>query len=250
MLVDIITIFPEVFKPYFEKSILKIAQKKGKLKIGLHNLRDYTLDKHRKVDDRPFGGGPGMVMLLEPISRAVENIIQKSKCKNQNHKPKSKNKTKIILLSPQGKTLNQKIAEKLSRHKHLILICGRYEGVDERVRRYLVDDEVSIGDYVLTGGELAAMVLVDSVIRLIPGVLGHKDSSRFESFSPSGLLEYPQYSRPADFRGMRVPEVLLSGNHKKIEEWRRRESLRITKKKRPDLMKCVSVERSEGRWIK
>lgn len=229
MLVDIITIFPEVFKPYFEKSILGIAQKKGKLKIDLHNLRDYALDKHAKVDDRPFGGGPGMVMTPEPIFRVVENIIQ-------NHKPKLKNKPKIILLSPQGKTFNQKLAQKLSRCKHLILICGRYEGVDERVRQELVDEEISIGDYILTGGELAAMVLVDAAIRFVPGVLGHKDSSRFESFS-GNLLECPQYSRPADFRGMRVPEVLLSGNHKKIEEWRRKESLRITKKKRPDLLR-------------
>lgn len=245
MLIDIITIFPEVFKPYFEKSILKIAQKKRKLKIGLHNLRDYTLDKHRKVDDRPFGGGPGMVMMLEPISMAVEAIKRKTK--------DEKRRTKVVLLSPQGKAFNQKIAEKLSKYKHLILICGRYEGVDERVRQELVDEEISIGDYVLTGGELAAMVLVDAVSRLIPGVLGHKDSSRFESFQilqplgasgsrkicPAGqiFLEYPQYSRPADFRGMRVPKVLLSGNHKKIEEWRRKESLRITKKKRPDLLR-------------
>jgi len=228
MLVDIITIFPGVFKPYFEESILKIAQKKRKLKIGLHNLRDYTLDKHAKVDDRPFGGGPGMVMMFEPIFRAVAAIKRRRNGRGR--------VAKVILLSPQGKTFNQKIAEKLSKYKHLILICGRYEGVDERVRRELVDEEISIGDYVLTGGELAAMVLVDAVIRLIPGVLGHQDSSRFESFSEN-LLEYPQYTRPADFRGMRIPEVLLSGNHKKIKEWRRKESLRITKKKRPDLLR-------------
>ena len=228
MLVDIITIFPGVFKPYFEESILKIAQKKRKLKIGLHNLRDYTLDKHAKVDDRPFGGGPGMVMMFEPIFRAVAAIKRRRNGRGR--------VAKVILLSPQGKTFNQKIAEKLSKYKQLILICGRYEGVDERVRRELVDEEISIGDYVLTGGELAAMVLVDAVSRLIPGVLGHRDSSRFESFSEN-LLEYPQYTRPADFRGMRIPEVLLSGNHKKIKEWRRKESLRITKKKRPDLLR-------------
>ena len=225
MIIDIITIFPEVFKPYLNESILKIAQEKGKLKVKLHNLRDYTLDKHRKVDDRPFGGGPGMLMSAEPIFRAVEEI-------SQNYKSKSK----IILLSPQGKPLNQKLAQRLSKLKRLILICGRYEGVDERVRERLADEEISIGDYVLTGGELPAMVLVDTVVRLIPGVLGHKDSIRDESFS-ADLLEYPQYSRPADFRGMKVPEILLSGNHKKIEEWRKKQALEITKKKRPDLFR-------------
>ena len=225
MIIDIITIFPEVFKPYLNESILKIAQEKGKLKVKLHNLRDYTLDKHRKVDDRPFGGGPGMLMSAEPIFRAVEEI-------SQNYKSKSK----IILLSPQGKPLNQKLAQRLSKLKRLILICGRYEGVDERVRERLADEEISIGDYVLTGGELPAMVLVDTVVRLIPGVLGHKDSIRDESFS-ADLLEYPQYSRPADFKGMKVPEILLSGNHKKIEEWRKKQALEITKKKRPDLFR-------------
>jgi tRNA (guanine37-N1)-methyltransferase len=247
MLVDIITIFPEVFKPYFEESILKIAQKKRKLKICLHNLRDYTLGKHKKVDDRPFGGGPGMVMMLEPISRAVEDIVRRASCAGRSASKRrlpvrqagktqdTRRMTKIILLSPQGKTLNQRLVKKLAKYKHLILICGRYEGVDERVHQNLVDDEISIGDYVLSGGELAAMVLVEAVSRLIPGVLGHKDSSRFESFSEN-LLDYPQYTRPAEFRGMRIPEVLSSGNHKKIEEWRRKESLRITKKKRPDLL--------------
>ena len=232
MLIDIVTIFPEVFKPYFKESILGIAQEKGKVKITLHDLRDYTLDKHRKVDDRPFGGGPGMVMTAEPIFRAVEAIRHRSQVTGH--------RSQVILLSPQGKTFNQKIAEKLSRYKHLILICGRYEGVDERVRKYLVDDEVSIGDYVLTGGELAAMVLVDALSRLIPGVLGHQDSSRFESFSDN-LLEYPQYTRPANFAGMCIPQVLLSGDHKKIEKWRKEEALRITRKKRPDLLKCVSL---------
>lgn len=223
MLIDIITIFPGVFKPYFDESILKIAQGKDKLRIRLRNLRDYTLDSHRKVDDRPFGGGPGMVMTPEPIFRAVEKI-------------RRSRTAKIILLSPQGKPLNQKLAKKLSQCRHLILICGRYEGVDERVRKHLADEEISIGDYILTGGELAAMVLVDAVTRLIPGVLGDEDSARFESYSDN-LLEYPQYTRPADFRGMRAPEILLSGNHKKIEEWRKNEALKITKKKRPDLLK-------------
>lgn len=228
MRIDIITIFPEVFKPYVNESILKIAREKGKLEVRLHNLRDYTLDKHRKVDDRPFGGGPGMVMTAEPIFRAVESLKRIT-----NHESRT---TKIILLSPQGKLLNQELAQRLSKLKHLILICGRYEGVDERVRARLADEEISIGDYILTGGELPAMVLVDTVARLIPGVLGHKDSVRDESFS-ANLLEYPQYSRPADFKGMKVPEILLSGDHKKIEEWRRKKALELTKKKRPDLLK-------------
>ena len=228
MLVDIVTIFPDVFRPYFEESILGIARKKGKLKIRLHNLRDYTLDKHKKVDDRPFGGGAGMVMSPEPIFRAVEAIKRDTGYGIRD--------TKIILLCPQGKTLDQKLAQKLSKYKRLILICGRYEGVDERVRKYLADEEISIGDYVLTGGELAAMVLVDSIARLIPGVLGDEDSSRFESFSDN-LLEYPQYTRPADFRGRGVPDILLSGNHKRIAEWRKKEATKITRNKRPDLLK-------------
>ena len=227
MLIDIITIFPEVCKPYLDSSILGIAQEKGKLEIHLHNLRDYTLDKHRKVDDRPFGGGPGMILTPEPVFRAVEAIKQTADGRRQT--------AKVILLTPQGKTLNQKLAEKLSKRKHLILICGRYEGVDERVRESLVDEEISIGDYILSGGELAALVLTDSLARLLPGVLGHKDSNVRESFS-NNLLEYPQYTRPADFRGLRVPQVLLSGDHKKIEEWRKHQAVKITKKKRPDLL--------------
>ncbi len=239
MLIDIITIFPEVFKPYINESILKIAQGKGKLEVRLHNLRDYTLDKHRKVDDRPFGGGPGMVMTAEPIFRAVESLKRTTNhesVRSEAEPPRRGQTTKIILLSPQGKALNQKLAQRLSKLKHLILICGRYEGVDERVRARLADEEISIGDYVLTGGELPAMVLVDAIARLIPGVLGHKDSVRDESFS-ANLLEYPQYSRPADFKGMKVPEILLSGDHKKIEEWRRKKALELTKKKRPDLLR-------------
>ncbi|MDD2689065.1 MAG: tRNA (guanosine(37)-N1)-methyltransferase TrmD [Candidatus Omnitrophica bacterium] len=225
MRIDIITIFPKMFEPVLRESIIKRAQSKGKVKIYLHNLRDYTLDKHRKVDDRPFGGGCGMVMSAEPIFRAVEDIKSKSKSK----------KLKAVLLCPQGERLTQKINKRLAKYKHLILICGHYEGVDERVRRYLVDEEISIGDYVLTGGELPAMVLVDALVRLLPGVLGDKNSLNFESFE-GNLLEYPQYTRPSEFRDMRVPEVLLSGDHKKIEEWRRQESLKRTRQRRPDLL--------------
>ncbi len=226
MRIDIISIFPNVFTAYFGESILKIAQKKNKLKIRLHNLRDYALDKHKKVDDRPFGGGPGMVFAAEPIFRAVEAIIRRAS---------KRRKAKIILLSPQGKTLNQRTVQRMSEYKHLILICGHYEGIDERVLRYLADEEISIGDYILTGGELAAMVVVDAVARILPGVLGDEDSAGDESYS-GNLLECPHYTRPANFRGMRVPEVLLSGNHQKIGEWRRKEAVKVTKKKRPDLL--------------
>ncbi len=222
---DIITIFPEVFLPIFNESIIKRAQKKGLVKIILHNLRDYSLDKHKKVDDRPFGGGPGMVFRPEPIFRAVDYIKGKSKQK----------KVKTILLSPQGKKLSQKLAKELSKEKQLILICGHYEGLDERVKK-IIDAEVSIGDYVLTGGELPAMVLVDAVTRLIPGVLGDKGSLSEETFENS-LLEYPHYTRPQVFKGMKVPEVLVSGNHQRIADWRRKQSLRQTKIRRPDLLK-------------
>ena len=225
MRIDIITIFPNMFEPVLNESIIKRAQEKKKVEIAVHNLRDYTLDKHRKVDDRPFGGGPGMVMNPEPVFRAVEAI------KLQVKSPKSK----VILLCPQGKRLDQKIAGRLAKEKHLILICGRYEGIDERVREYIVDEEISIGDYVLTGGELPAMVLVDSVVRLIPGVLGDKNSLNFESFA-GNLLEYPQYTRPASFRGLRVPAILLSGNHTKIQSWKKKQALERTKRKRPDLL--------------
>lgn len=228
MRIDIVTIFPGMFAPILNESIIKRAQKKGKAKIYVHNLRDYTLDKHRKVDDRPFGGGSGMVMNAEPIFRAVEAI--KSKVRRQN--------SQVILLCPQGENLNQKTAKRLTGYKHLILICGHYEGVDERVREHLADEEISIGDYVLTGGELPAMVLVDSVVRLIPGVLGDKNSLNFESFEDN-LLEYPQYTRPADFRGFKVPAILLSGDHKKIEAWRQKQALKKTRQRRPNLLRSI-----------
>jgi tRNA (guanine37-N1)-methyltransferase len=226
MRIDIITIFPGMFWPVLNESIVKRAQDKKKVKIFIHDLRDYTCDKHRKVDDRPFGGGSGMVLRTEPIFEAVEQI--KSLV--------TRKRSKVILLCPQGKKLNQGIAKKISKYNHLILICGHYEGVDERVRQCLIDEEISIGDYVLTGGELPAMVLVDSIVRLLPGVLGDKNSLKFESFE-SNLLEYPHYTRPAKFRDMSVPGILLSGDHKKIENWRKKEALKRTKQRRPDLLK-------------
>jgi len=225
MRIDIITIFPKMFEPVLNESIIKRAKEAGKVKIYIHDLRDFTADKHRKVDDRPFGGGSGMVMRSEPIFAAAEDI--KSKIKNQ--------KSKIILLCPQGKKLTQAECKRFSKERNLILICGHYEGIDERVREFLVDEEISIGDYVLTGGELPAMVLVDSIVRLIPGVLGDKNSLNFESFE-GNLLEYPQYTRPAEFRDMGVPQILLSGDHKKIESWRGKEALKKTKQRRPDLL--------------
>ncbi|MCX5702350.1 MAG: tRNA (guanosine(37)-N1)-methyltransferase TrmD [Candidatus Omnitrophica bacterium] len=232
MRIDIITIFPDMFAPILNESIIKRAQNKGKVNIYIHNLRDYSKDKHRKVDDHPFGGGSGMVMRPESIFEAVEHIkLQAPRLSGR----QASSKLQTILLCPQGKRLNQKIAKGLARHKHIILICGHYEGIDERVRKYLVDEEISIGDYVLTGGELPAMVLVDCLVRLVPGVLGDKNSLNFESFEDN-LLEYPQYTRPANFRGIKVPAVLLSGNHKKIEEWRKKKALKLTKDKRPDLL--------------
>lgn len=234
MRIDIITIFPGMFNCVLNESIMKRAQAKGKVKFYIHDLRDYTQDKHRKVDDRPFGGGSGMVMRPEPIFNCVDKI--KSKTRGA--------RTKVILLSPQGKKFNQACAKRFIKLNNLILICGHYEGVDERVRRYLVNEEVSIGDYILTGGELPAMVLIDAVVRLIPGVLGDKNSLNFESFE-GNLLEYPHYTRPANFRNIDVPEVLLSGDHNKIGAWRKEESVRVTRERRPDLLKIKSRRRNE-----
>ncbi|HDZ77648.1 MAG TPA: tRNA (guanosine(37)-N1)-methyltransferase TrmD [Candidatus Omnitrophica bacterium] len=226
MRIDIISIFPKMFEPVLGESIIKRAQAKGLVKIKVHDLRSFTLNKHKKVDDRPYGGGPGMVMGPQPIFSAVKKIKAKAKS----------GKVRVILLSPKGKTLTQNVAKKLTKEKHLILICGHYEGVDERVREYLVNDEISIGDYILTGGELPAMVLLDSIIRLVPKVLGKDTSNVVESFEDN-LLEYPQYTRPESFNSYKVPKVLLSGDHKKICDWRKMQSLKVTKLKRPDLLK-------------
>lgn len=224
--IDLVTIFPGMFDAVLNESIVKRAQAKGKVEFKIHNLRDYTFDKHKKVDDRPFGGGAGMVMCPQPIFNCVEYI--KSRLRSM--------KPRVILLCPQGEKLTQAVAKRLSKIKSLILICGHYEGVDERVREELVDEEVSIGDYILTGGELPAMVLIDAIVRLIPGVLGDKNSLKFESFE-GNLLEHPHYTRPAEFRNMDVPKVLLSGDHNKIEAWRKKESATKTKERRPDLLK-------------
>ncbi len=235
---DIITIFPKIFDSYFNESILARAQKKKLIKIKIHDLRKYTSDRHKTVDDAPYGGGVGMVLKIEPIYKALVDIVGKNNLKyfakrTKNQKSNSKkggsSKTKIILLSAKGKKFNQKMAKKLSKLDQLVLICGRYEGVDERVAKYLADEEVSIGDYVLTGGEIPAMVIVDSVSRLIEGVVGKKESLKDESFSKEGYLEYPHYTRPSIFSPdektkWRVPKVLLSGNHKKIQQWKEKQA--------------------------
>jgi len=229
MRIDVLTIFPGMFDAVLNESIIKRAQKKQKVIIKMHNLRDYTNDRHRTVDDKPFGGGPGMILKLEPIYKAIHHILGKNVAEKRKD-------SKVILLSPQGRKFDQQIAKRLARFKRLLLICGHYEGVDERVRNLFVDYEISIGDYILTCGELPAMVLIDAIVRLIPGVLGSRESKFRESFE-NNLLEYPQYTRPAVFCGMKVPNVLLSGNHKRIETWRAQQSLERTKKRRPDMLK-------------
>ena len=246
MKIDILTLFPKMFEGVFSESIIKRAQEKGLVEIKVHNLRDWAEDKRGTVDDRPYGGGVGMVLRVDIIDQALNKL----KTENIKHK--------TILLTPQGKVFNQKKSQELTKEKNLILICGHYEGVDERVREHLVDEEISIGDYVLTGGEIPTMAVVDSIIRLIPGVLEKPEATRSESHqspvtpglafgSPRAgshqspvLLEYPQYTRPEEYKDWQVPKVLLSGNHQKIEEWREKQSLERTKKRRPDLLKSTA----------
>ncbi|HEX9133625.1 MAG TPA: tRNA (guanosine(37)-N1)-methyltransferase TrmD [Ktedonobacteraceae bacterium] len=222
---DIFTLFPAMFQGPFSESMLKRAQERGLLSIALHNIRESTSDKHHVVDDYPYGGGAGMVMKPEPVFTAVEAVYQGGP---------------IILLSPQGRLFNQQLARTLAQEARVTLICGHYEGVDERVRAHLVTGEISIGDFVLTGGELAAMIVVDATSRLLPGVLGGEESTLEESHS-SGLLEYPHYTRPPEFRGWHVPDVLLSGNHAEIARWRRKEAIRRTKARRPDLFEKLDL---------
>lgn len=231
MRIDIVTIFPGMFSGPFNESIIKRAQERNLVDIRLINIRDFTHDRHRTVDDRPYGGGAGMVMKPEPIFAAVESVRT--------------DKSQVILLTPQGRQFSQSQAKTLTGHTHLILVCGHYEGVDERVRTALVDDEISIGDYILTNGNLPAMVVADAVIRLLPGVLGCEASSVDESYS-EGLLEYPQYTRPDTFRGMDVPAVLMSGNHQEIERWRHEQAVARTRERRPDLLTGQIDKLEEG----
>jgi len=228
MRIDVVTIFPDVFAPVLQCSILKRAQQAGAVEIRVHNLRDWTTDKRRTVDDRPYGGGPGMVMKPEPIFKAVERIERD--CHGASRRPECQ----VVLMGPAGVRLDQALANDLSARSHLVIICGHYEGVDERVRRHLIDREISIGDYILSGGELPAMVLIDAVVRLLPGVLGHQDANEEESFV-NGLLEYPQYTRPPVFRGMGVPEVLRRGDHEHVSTWRKLQAVARTMTHRPDL---------------
>ncbi len=237
MRIDIITLFPSMFRGPFDESIIKRARNRGILEINLHDLREFTNNRHRTVDDLPYGGGAGMVMKAEPLFRAVEKI-----------KEEKTSSSKVILLSPQGQPFAQEKAKELAREEDLIFICGHYEGVDERVREHLIDEELSLGDFVLTGGELAAMVIVDAIARMIPKVLGCEDSIREDSFYRT-LLDYPQYTRPAQFRGWKVPGVLISGNHQKIREWRKKKKLENTFKKRPDLLKIAKLSREEEEML-
>jgi tRNA (guanine37-N1)-methyltransferase len=220
MKIDVLTLFPGMFAGPLDESIVKRARNAGLLELGIRNLRDWTHDRHKTVDDRPFGGGPGMLLKPEPIFEAVEQLAGEQ--------------TKVVLLCPQGRRFSQAIAHELAQVQHLVLVCGSYEGFDERIREALADDELSIGDFVLTNGALPAMVVIDAVTRLLPGVLGDDESSSDESFS-KGLLEYPHYTRPAEFRGMKVPDVLLSGNHAEIERWRKEQARLRTAARRPDL---------------
>ncbi len=221
MRVDIITLFPEICRAPLHESMMKRAQTSGVLDLRIHNLRDWATDKHRTTDDAPFGGGQGMVMRPEPLFAAVESF-------------KTERST-VVLMTPQGQKFHQSLARELSAHEHVIIICGHYEGVDHRVTEHLADIEISIGDYVLTNGAIAAAVIVDAVVRLLPGVLGHEQSAAEDSFS-AGVLEGPQYTRPADFRGWKVPDVLLSGNHAEIAAWRKQQGLKQTEENRPDLL--------------
>jgi tRNA (guanine37-N1)-methyltransferase len=224
MLFDVFSLFPGVIQPYLDSSILQRARENELIHVNLHNIRDWTTDKHHVTDDTPYGGGGGMVMKAPPIFDAVESILG-----NPPNCP-------VILMSPQGRPFSTAIARELTIQPHIAILCGRYEGIDERVREHLVTDQISVGDYVLTGGELPAMILIDAVSRFLPGVLGDPDGANDDSFS-NGLLEYPHYTRPPEFRGWKVPEELMSGNHALIERWRREQALMRTKKNRPDLLK-------------
>ncbi|MDR7074543.1 tRNA (guanosine(37)-N1)-methyltransferase TrmD [Fictibacillus barbaricus] len=237
MKIDVLSLFPDMFSGVFGQSILKKAQEKQAVEFQVLDFREFSTNKHRNVDDYPYGGGAGMVLTPQPLFDAVESLTA-----DQSSKPR------IVLLCPQGERFSQEKAEELSKEEHLIFLCGHYEGYDERVREFLVTDEISIGDYILTGGELGAMVVIDAVTRLLPGVLGKEESHLQDSFS-TGLLEHPHYTRPADFRGMKVPEVLMSGNHKHIDEWRKKESLRRTYVRRPDLLDKINLSSEEKEWL-
>lgn len=233
---EVFTLLPDVFPPYLESSILQRARQRGLIDVRLHNIRDYTHDKHHTTDDTPYGGGGGMVMKPEPIFEAVESVLGAPPA------------IPVILLTPQGRVFTQRVAEELSAQERIALLCGRYEGVDERIRKHLVTDEISVGDYVLTGGELPALLLIDAVSRLIPNVLGDPTGAQDDSHA-MGLLEYPHYTKPSEFRGWKVPDVLLSGDHGKIETWRREQALTRTFKKRPDMLEKAELTEKEKKFV-
>jgi tRNA (guanine37-N1)-methyltransferase len=238
MQIDIVSLFPEMFSGPFNHSIIKRAQDSGRLAIHVINPRDFTTDKHHIVDDYPFGGGSGMVMKPEPLFKAVEHVLATSPAVSR----------RVILMCPSGSQFNQEKAKQLAKYEQLVFVCGHYEGIDDRVRQHLVDEAVSIGDFVLTGGELAAMVIVDAVSRMLPGVLGAADGAQYDSFY-SGLLEYPQYTRPREFRGWNVPDILLSGDHAKIDKWRRFQSLKKTLEYRPDLLDSKELSPEDAKIV-
>ena len=241
---EVFTLLPEVFPPYLDSSILQRARQRGLVTVNVHNIRDYTHDRHHMTDDTPYGGGGGMVMKPEPVFEAVESVLGPIA-----HQTPPQLACPIIMLTPQGRVFTQSVAEDLSRYERIALLCGRYEGLDERIRQHLVTDEISIGDYVLTGGELPALILIDAITRLIPGVLGDPDGAIDDSHA-TGLLEYPHYTRPPEFRGWKVPEVLLSGDHAKVDQWRREQSLLRTLARRPDLLEKSELTEKEQLFLK
>jgi tRNA (guanine37-N1)-methyltransferase len=239
---EVFTLLPEVFPPYLESSILQRARQRGLIDVQVHNIRDYTHDRHHTTDDTPYGGGGGMVMKPEPVFEAVESVLGMDAARTQ------PTPVPVILLTPQGRVFTQRVAEELSAHERIALLCGRYEGVDERIREHLVTDEISIGDYVLTGGELPALMIIDAVSRLMPGVLGDPTGAEDDSHS-MGLLEYPHYTRPPEFRGWQVPEVLLSGDHGRIEKWRREQAITRTLTRRPDILEKADLSKEDKKIV-
>lgn len=242
---EVFTLLPEVFPSYLDTSIIKRARERGLIKVNVHNIRDYTHDKHHTTDDMPYGGGGGMVMKPEPVFEAIESVLGMASPQTP---PEPESNIPIILLTPQGRVFNQSIAKELSQYPRIALLCGRYEGIDERIRENLVTDEISIGDYVLTGGELPALILIDAVSRLLPDVLGDPTGAEDDSHA-MGLLEYPHYTRPPEFRGAKVPEVLLSGDHGKIDKWRRQQALERTFRKRPDMLEKAELTKEDRKFV-
>lgn len=242
---EVFTLLPEVFPSYLETSILKRARERGLIDVRVHNIRDYTHDKHHMTDDTPYGGGGGMVMKPDPVFEAIETVLG---INTPPSPPAPEPNIPIILLTPQGRVFNQTIAKELSAHPHIALVCGRYEGIDERIREHLVTDEISIGDYVLTGGEIPALILIDAISRLLPNVLGDPTGAEDDSHA-MGLLEYPHYTRPPEFRGWQAPEVLLSGDHAKINKWRRQQALERTFRKRPDMLEKAELSKEDLKFI-